>query len=116
MLAESAGQRLAQDGREPYFELTALERYQDGSAGQLEDATDSCGNHLRGTYRTTDKWLRVHITSSTLVACMVTDRVPRDLGSTLTGDQQFRIQGSELDLLDNSGEVRARFIAARREQ
>jgi hypothetical protein len=112
MLAESVGQHIAQDGRQPYFELKALERYEDGSAGRLEDATDSCGNRLRGIYRTTGDWLRVRIISSTLLACKVTERMPRGLVSTLTGDQQFRIHGAELDLLDNSGEVRARFIAA----
>jgi len=112
MLAESVGQHIAQDGRQPYFELKALERYEDSSAGRLEDATDSCGNRLRGIYRTTGDWLRVRIISSTLLACKVTERMPRGLVSTLTGDQQFRIHGAELDLLDNSGEVRARFIAA----
>lgn len=112
MLAESAAQRIAQDGRQPYFELKALERYQDGSAGQLADATDSCGNRLTGVYRTTGDWLHVRIISSTLLACKVTEHMPRGLVSTLTGDQQFRIHGAELDLLDNSGEVKARFIAA----
>jgi len=112
MLAESAGQRIAQDGRQPYFEVKALERDENGSAGQLEDATDSCGNRLTGAYRTTGDWLHVRIISSTLLACKVTERMPRGLVSTLTGDQQFRIYGAELDLLDNSGGVRARFIAA----
>jgi heat shock protein HslJ len=112
MLVESAGQRIAQDGRQPYFELKALERDENGSAGQLEDATDSCGNRHRGVYRTTGDWLHVRIISSTLLACKVTERMPRGLVSTLTGDQQFRIHGAELDLLDNSGEVRARFVAA----
>jgi hypothetical protein len=92
-----------------------MERYEDGSAGQLEDATDSCGNNLRGVYRTTGDWLHVRIISRTLNACKVTQRMPRSLIATLTGDQQFRVHGAELDLLDNSGEVRARFIADRGE-
>ena len=113
MLAESAGQRIPQDGQQPYFELKALERYEGGSAGKLENATDACGNLLTGAYRTTGDWLHVRIVSSTLLACKVTEHMPRGLGAILTGDQQFRIIGTELDLLDNSGEVRARFIAAR---
>ncbi len=112
MLAESAGQRVAQDGRQPYFEVGALERSEDGSAGQLENATDSCGNQLGGVYRTTGDWLQVRIISRTLLACKVTPRMQRDLVAILNGDQQFRIQGTELDLLDNNGEIRARFIAA----
>lgn len=115
LLAESAGQRISQDGRQPYFELKALERFEDGSAGQLEDATDSCGNSFRGVYRTNGDWLHVRIISSTLLACKVTERMPRSLFATLTGDQQFRIHGAELDLLDNNGEVRARFVAGRGE-
>jgi hypothetical protein len=115
MLAESVGQRIAQYGRRPYFELKELERDEDRSAGRLEDATDSCGNRLRGVYRTTGDWLHVRIISSTLLACKVTEGMPCGLAATLTGDQQFRIHGAELDLLDNSGEVRARFIAARKE-
>lgn len=116
MLAESAGQRIVQDGRQPYFELKALERYKDGSEGRLEDATDGCGNLLRGAYRTTGDWLHVRIISSTLVACKVRESMPRGLGATITGDQRFRIYGTELDLLDNSGAVRARFIDASAEQ
>jgi hypothetical protein len=112
MLAESGGQRIAQDGRQPYFELKAMERYEDGSEGRLEDATDSCGNILTGAYRTNGNWLHVRITSSTLLACKVKEGMPRGLGAALTGDQRFHIYGSELDLLDNSGAVRARFIAA----
>lgn len=115
MLAESAGQRIAQDGRQPYFELKEVERLQNGSAGQVDDATDACGNHLKGVYSAAGDWLRVRILSSTLLACKVTDRMPRGLVSTLMGDQQFRIHGDELDLLDNSGAVRARFGAARGE-
>jgi hypothetical protein len=112
MLAESAGQRIAQDDLQPYFELKALKRYEDGSAGQLEDATDWCGNRLKGAYRTTGDWLHLRIISSTLLACKVTEGMPRGLSATLTGDQRFRIRGAELDLLDNSGTVRARFVAA----
>ena len=115
MMLESAGQRMTQDGRQPYFELKALERQEDGSAGQLVDATDSCGNRLRGVYRTTGNWLHVRIMSSTLLACKPSKRMPRGLIATLSGDQQFRIRGAELDLLDNSGEVTARFTAAGRE-
>lgn len=115
MLAESAGQRIAQDGRQPYFELKAMERLQNGSTGQLEDATDACGSHLRGVYSAAGDWLRVRIISSTLLACKVTERMPRGLVSSLAGDQQFRIHGAELDLLDNGGAVRARFVAARGE-
>jgi hypothetical protein len=109
ILVESAGQRVAQNGRQPYFELKALEHYEGGSAGQLEDATDSCGNHLRGVYRTTGGWLHVRIISRTMLACRVTEHMPRGLVATLSGDQQFRIHGAELDLLDNSEQVRASF-------
>jgi hypothetical protein len=112
---ESDGQRIEQDGRQPYFVLKAMERYKDGSEGELVDATDSCGNGLTGEYRTTDNWLHVSIGTKTLLACRVSDGMPRGLEATLTGDQQFRIYGAELDLLDNSGKARARFIAARGE-
>lgn len=112
MLTESAGHRIVQDGRQPYFELKALERYEYGSAGRLEDATDSCGNRLRGDYRTKGDWLHVRITSSTLLACKVTEGMPRGLGTALIGDQRFHLNGAELDLLDNSGAVRTRFVAA----
>jgi hypothetical protein len=60
-------------------------------------------------------WLHVRIISSTLLACKVTEGMPCGLAATLTGDQQFRIHGAELDLIDNSGEVTARSIAARKE-
>ena len=106
MLTESAGQRIVQDGRQPFFELKLVERYGDGSEGRLEDATDACGNLLRGLYRATGGWLQVRIISSTLLGCKVTEHMPRGLVAILTGDQQFRIHGAELDLFDNSGEVR----------
>ena len=96
MLAESAGKRIAPDGRQPYFELKALERYEDGSAGRLADATDSCGNRLTGVYRTTGDWLQVRIISSTLVACKVRAGMPRGLGAVLTGDQRFRYSWSRV--------------------
>ena len=112
VLVESDGQRIEQDGRQPYFVLKALERYKDGSEGQLVDATDSCGNGFTGAYRTTGNWLHVRMITRTLLACRVSDGMPRGLEATLTGDQRFRIDGAELDLLDNSGKVRARFIAA----
>jgi heat shock protein HslJ len=116
MLAETAGQHVAQDGRQPYFELKSVERYEDGSTGRLEDATDSCGNRLTGAYRASGDWLHVRIVSSTLLACKVSEGMPRrDLSDALTGDQRFRVHGNELDLLDNSGAVRARFIAANEE-
>jgi heat shock protein HslJ len=116
MLAESAGKRVAQNGLQPYFELKAVERYEDGSAGNLEDATDECGNGLTGTYRVTGDRLHVRIASSTLVACMVPASGPRpDLDSALAGSVRFRIVGSELDLLESNGVVRARFVAARGE-
>lgn len=114
LLAESAGHRISQDDRQPYFALKTMERYGDGSAGRVEDARDSCGNSFRGVYRTTGDWLHLRIISSTLLACKVTERMPRDLIATLTGHQQYRIHGSELDLLDNSGEVRTRFVAGTR--
>ena len=115
MLVESAGKRVAQGRRQPHFELKALEHSESGSAGELQDATDACGNRLTGVYRTTDDWLQVRIVSSTLAACAVRDGMPPGLGATLMGDQRFRIHGSELDLLDNSGAVRARFVVARGE-
>jgi len=116
MLAESAGQRVVQDGRQPYFKLKTLERYENGSAGELGDATDSCGNRITGTYRATDDRLRVHITSYTLLACKVSESTPReDLGTLLIGNPQFQIHGAELDLLESNGVVRARFIAAHKE-
>jgi len=115
MLEESAGKRVAAGGRQPHFELKALEHSEDGSVGQLEDATDACGNRLTGIYRATGDWLEVRIVSSTLAACAVREGMPRGLGATLTGDQRFRIQGAELDLLDRNGAITARFGSARGE-
>jgi heat shock protein HslJ len=114
MLAESAGQRVAQDGLQPYFELRALERFENGSAGELKDATDSCGNQLTGKYREVRDHLDVRIVSSTLLACKVSARTPKeDLGTVLAGNPRFKIRGSELDLFESNGMVRARFIASR---
>jgi len=116
LMAESAGQHVAQNGLQPYFELKMLEHYEDGSAGQLEDAADVCGNRLTGTYRVTADRLHVRITAGgyTLLACKVSESTPRQgLGTALAGSTQFQIRGSELDLLESNGMVRARFIAAR---
>jgi hypothetical protein len=114
-LAEFSGIRIAQDGRQPLFELQAIERYEHGSAGRLEKATDDCGNILHGIYRASGEWLQMRVTSSTLLACKVTEQMPPNLSSVFTGDHQFRILGNELDLLDSDGGVRARFVATRSE-
>jgi len=116
MLAESAGQRVAQNGFQPYLELKTVERYEDGSAGDLEGVSDSCGDDLAGTYRATNGRLHVSITSVPLRECKLSEGMAREgLGTILDGNPRFRIVGSELDLLERNGVVRARFVAADRE-
>jgi hypothetical protein len=116
LLSESAGQRVPQDGLEPYFELKTVERYEDGSAGNLAGQMNWCGDDLSGTYRVTDDRLHVRITSMALRECKVLERMPpEELGILLAGNPRFQIRGSELDLLESNGVVRARFVAARGE-
>ena len=113
LLAESAGQRIALDGREPYFELRMLQRFESGSAGELSAAADSCGNRLTGAYREAGDRLEVRIVSSTLLACKVSANMPREsLRTILAGSPRLQIRGLELDLFESNGAVRARFIAA----
>src|ERR1700676_4462740 len=115
MLVQSRGQHVAQNGWQPHFKLKTLERYQDGSAGQVEGVADSCSNDLTGTYRVTANRLRFEIdgVAQSLRACLVWKDMPWvGIGTLLEGSPQFRIRGAEVDLLESSGEVRARFIAA----
>lgn len=117
MLVEARGQHVAQNGWQPHFKLKTLERYQDGSAGQVEGEADSCGNNLTGTYRVIANRLRFEIDSvaASLRACKVSKDMPLvAIGTLFENSPQFRIHGAELDLLDNSGDVRTRFIAAGR--
>jgi hypothetical protein len=113
MLAESAGQHVAQNGLQPSFELKPVERYEDGSSGDLEGAMNWCGDDLTGTYRVTDDRLHVRVTSIPLRTCKVSVGMPREeLGTLLAGNPRYRVLGSELDLLESNGVVRARFLAA----
>lgn len=50
--------------------------------------------------------------AATLRTCKLKDTPLEGIGTIVGGSPQFRIHGPELDLLDNRGEVRARFIAA----
>lgn len=116
MLAESAGQHVTQNGLQPSFELKSVERYEDGSAGDLAGQMNWCGDDLSGTYRVTDDRLQVRITSIPLRTCKVSVGMPREeLGTLLAGNPRYRILGSELDLLEDNGVVQARFIAYRAE-
>lgn len=115
MLVESRGQHVSQNGWQPHFKLKTLKRYQNGSAGQVEGVADSCSNDLTGTYRVTANRLRFEFDgiAASLRACKCSKDMPCEtIGALLNGSPQFRIHGDELDLLDNSGEVRARLIAA----
>jgi hypothetical protein len=115
ILIESHGQHVAQNGWQPHLKLKMLERYQRGSSGQVEGMADSCGDRLSGTYRVTANRLRFEIdnVAASLRTCLVSkDMAPVNIGPLLEGSPQFRLHGAKLDLLDNSGEVRARFIAA----
>jgi hypothetical protein len=114
LLAESSGKRVAQNGLQPYFELRAVERTEDGSAGDMAGQMNWCGDDLIGKYRVTDDRLHVRITSMALRMCLVSDGMPvEELDILFAGDPRFRILGSELDLLESNGAVRARFVAAR---
>jgi hypothetical protein len=116
MLAESAGQHVAQNGLQPSFELKSIERYEGGSSGDLAGQMNWCGDDLTGTYRAADDRLHVRITSIPLRACKVSERMPlEELGTLLAGNPRYRILGSELDLLAPNGVVQARFTAARGE-
>ena len=101
MLAESAGQ-LHCAGRP-----TAVLRIEGNGAPPKRLYRPTGGRNRRlwqpsqGVHSAAGDWLRVRIISSTLLACKVTERMPRGLVSSLAGDQQFRIHGAELDLLDN---------------
>ena len=115
VLVQSRGQHVPQNGWQPHFELKTLQRYHDGSAGQVEGVADSCSNRLTGTYRVTANRLRFEIdnVAASLRTCLVSKGMQwKSMGTLLEGNPQFRIHGAELDLLDRSGEVRARFLAA----
>lgn len=115
MLIESRGQLVAQNGWPPHFKLKMLGRYHDGSTGRVEGVADSCGNNLVGTYRVTANRLRFEIdnVAASLRTCLVPKGdTPGGIGTLLEGSPQFRIHGAELDMLDDSGKVRARWIAA----
>jgi heat shock protein HslJ len=116
VMIESDGQRVPQNGWQPHFELKELERNQDGSAGQVEGIADSCSNRLTGTYQVTANRLRFEIdnVAASLRTCIISKDMPLER-IDLNGSPQFQIHGSELDLFESTGVVRARFIAAGRE-
>lgn len=118
VLIESDGQHVIQNGWQPHFILKALERYADGSTGQVEGATDSCGNRLTGAYRATTNRLRVEgdNIAGSLRACKLSAGESQvNLGTLLASNLRFQIHGSELDLLESNGAVRVRLVAAHRE-
>ncbi|KAA6462160.1 META domain-containing protein [Acidobacteria bacterium AB60] len=116
MLVESRGQHVAQNGWQPHFRLKTVDRYQDGSTGTVEGVADSCSNDLTGTYRVTADQLRFHIdgVAASLRTCRCTKEIPcQAIGALLEANPHFRIHGDELDLLESTEGVTARFIAAR---
>lgn len=117
LLIESSGHHVAQNGLQPHFKLKPLERYQDGSSGQVQGEVDFCGNDLIGTYRAAADRLHFEIdgVAASLRACRTPIGVSTEnIGRLLSGNPHFRIHGDELDMLDDNGAVRARFFAATR--
>jgi heat shock protein HslJ len=112
-LFEVEGQRVPQNGLEPYFVLKELERSESGSSGKIDDAEDNCGNQLTGMYRVSNDRLGIQFSGSTLKACLVSGRMPPDenLLTIFSQRPRFRVQGEILELLNGEDAVRARFIA-----
>jgi heat shock protein HslJ len=108
---------------QPYFTLRVRERLASGSAGELVNVKDRCGNHLTGFYETKNDWLRFHVVTSTLLACLIgpvpstqendaPPYQPISFPEVLSATSRFRIEGSTLRLLNQRGVVLARFVAA----
>jgi heat shock protein HslJ len=103
--------------------LEATEQFADGSAGQLVDLTDSCGNKLSGLYKSENHSLRIRVMTSTLVACLVASPTkpgngtptptppnqPKSFPEALSQTSRFTIHGPTLDLLNRQGAILARF-------
>jgi heat shock protein HslJ len=115
-LVDVGGHRVPQDGRQPYFVLRAVDRFEGGSSGQLEDASEGCGNHLTGSYRTSGNRLQIEVSTSTLLDCVIQADTPppQDL-RFLRGESRFEVERGILELLDEHGTVKARFVAADRQ-
>ncbi|SRR6266702_1125734 len=114
-LVEVAGHSVSRDSRQPYFVLKSRDRFEGGSSGQMEDALDGCGNHLTGIYRARGNRLHIDFQTSTLMACVIPANThpPQDL-EFLRGESRFKVDGAILELLDEHGAVKARFVAADR--
>lgn len=111
-LFEVDGQRVPQNGLEPYFVLRELDRFEHGSSGQIEDAEDDCGNQLTGMYRVSDDRLGIQFGGLALKTCIVPANMPTENLSTIFSRRlRFRVQGEILELLDGEDAVKARFIA-----
>jgi hypothetical protein len=91
-LAEVGGHRVPRDSQQPFFVLKSLDRFQDGSSGQMEDALDGCGNHLTGTYSARGDRSHIDISTSTAMACVIRADTPPplDLGF-LRGESRFHV-------------------------
>jgi heat shock protein HslJ len=113
-LVEAGGRRVTRDSRQPYFVLKSLDRFEGGSSGQMEEL-DGCGNHLTGIYRARGNRLHIDLSTSTLMACVISaDTHPPQGLEFLRGDSRFKVDGAILELLDEHGTVKGRFVAADR--
>jgi heat shock protein HslJ len=112
-LLELGGQSVPKDAWRPYFVLRANFRSESRSAGGMEDAQDECGNRLTGMFAANGDRLRIDVSTSTLVACGKRASELRMPGfrAAIRGESRFQLHGSNLDLLDDKGAVRARFVA-----
>jgi heat shock protein HslJ len=114
-LVEAGGRRVPRDSRQPYFVLKSLDRFEGGSSGQMEDALDGCGNHLTGIYRARGNRLHIDFSTSTLMSCVISADILSPQGvEFLRGDSWFKVDGTILELLDEHGTVKGRFVAADR--
>ena len=71
---------------------------------------DGC-NALRGSYDADDGYLKVAALMGTLVACPIPDQLDRKFREALILTRQWRIEGRQLSLLDDTGSVLARLEA-----
>jgi hypothetical protein len=113
-LFEVEGQRIPQNGLEPYFLLKELERSENGSSGKIDDAESVCGDQFTGMYRVSDDRLSIQFRGLSLKACKVpTGMPPGGLLTIFSRRSRFRVQGEILELLDGEDAVKVRFIADR---
>jgi heat shock protein HslJ len=121
------GQNPVPLGEQSSLILKAKTQFAEGSAGQLVNLTDGCGNELTGLYKSENHSLRIRVMTSTLVACLATapaptkqkngtptpapPNQPKSFLDALSATFRFSIHGPTLDLLNREGAILARFQA-----